>query len=120
DPFAMYVAGPAWRNGFVSDATVRKWARSRDRWWRRTALVSTVALNLKSRGGTGDVKRTLAICRMLAADPDDMVVKALSWALRALSTREPAAVRAFLDQQPLHPRVVREVRRKLDTGRKNL
>src|SRR5215831_9423963 len=43
DSFSVLVAGPAWRTGAVSDATVRKWARSRDRWWRRTALVSTVA-----------------------------------------------------------------------------
>ena len=120
DSFSVLVAGPAWRTGAVSDAAVRKWARSRDRWWRRTALVSTVALNAKSRGGTGDVGRTLAICRMLADDPDEMVVKALSWALRELAKREPAAVRAFLDERPLHPRVVREVRRKLETGRKNL
>jgi len=119
DAFSVLVAGPAWQKGFVSDATVRKWARSRDRWWRRTALVSTVALNAKSRGGTGDVKRTLEICRMLAADSDDMVVKALSWALRELCKREPAAVRAFLDERPQAPRVVREVRRKLETGRKN-
>ena len=120
DGFATLVAGPAWRRGQVSDATVRKWARSQDRWWRRTALVSTVALNLKSRGGTGDVPRTLMICELLVADHDDMVVKAMSWALRELSRREPAIVRRFLEQhrEQLHPRVLREVRRKLETGRK--
>jgi hypothetical protein len=46
--------------------------------------VSTVALNVRSRGGSGDVPRTLAVCRFLVADPDDMAVKALSWALREL------------------------------------
>jgi 3-methyladenine DNA glycosylase AlkD len=119
DAFSVLVAGPAWRNGSVRDATVRRWARSRDRWWRRTALASTIALNAKSRGGTGDLKRTLAICRLLSGDDDDMVVKALSWALRELCKREPAAVRAFLQERPLHPRVVREVRCKLETGRKS-
>jgi 3-methyladenine DNA glycosylase AlkD len=120
DAFSTLVAGPAWRKGEVSDAAVRRWARSKDRWWRRTALVSTVALNLKSRGGTGDVKRTLMICEMLVADHDDMVVKALSWALRGLTVHEPQVVRRFLDEnsETLHPRVLREVRRKLDTGRK--
>ena len=121
DGFATLVAGPAWRKGEISDATVRRWARSKDRWWRRTALVCTVALNLKSRGGTGDVPRTLMICELLVADHDDMVVKAMSWALRELGRREPAIVRRFLEEHAdtLHPRVVREVRRKLDTGRKN-
>lgn len=120
DGFATLVAGPAWRRGDISDATIRKWARSKDRWWRRTALVSTVALNLKSRGGLGDAPRTLMICEMLVADHDDMVVKAMSWALRQLSGWEPGAVRRFLDEHrdELHPRVLREVRRKLATGRK--
>ena len=120
DAFSVLVAGPAWREGRVSDATVHKWARSRDRWWRRTALVSTVALNSRARGGSGDTRRTLVVCRMLTADHDDMVVKALSWALRELSKREPRIVRAFLDEHAdtLHSRVLREVRRKLETGRK--
>ena len=59
DVFACYVSGRAWRNGQVSDTEIEKWARSRDVWWRRAALVSTVPLNQKSRGGTGDVRRTL-------------------------------------------------------------
>jgi 3-methyladenine DNA glycosylase AlkD len=49
-----------------------------------------------------------------------MVVKALSWALRALAVWDAAAVRAFLDAHGggLAARVRREVRRKLETGRK--
>jgi 3-methyladenine DNA glycosylase AlkD len=86
DAFACYLAGPAWRERQVPDALIRRWARSRDRWWRRTALVSTVALNNKARGGSGDPLRTLNICKLLATDRDDMVVKALSWALRELSS----------------------------------
>ncbi len=121
DTFACLLAGPAWRRGQVSDARVRRWARSRDRWWRRIALVSTVPLNLRSRGGTGDVPRTLRLCARLVSDRDDMVVKALSWALRVAAGREPAAVRAFLGRHraALAARVVREVTSKLATGRKN-
>ena len=82
-------------------ATSRLGRAPSDRWWRRAALVSTVPLNLRAAGGTGDTSRTLAICEQLAADRDDMVVKALSWALRELSVRwDPDAVRAFL----AHPR----------------
>ena len=36
-------------------------------------------------GGAGDAARTLAVCELLAAAQEDMVVKALSWALRALA-----------------------------------
>jgi 3-methyladenine DNA glycosylase AlkD len=79
-----------------------------------------VALNLGSRGGTGDSRRTLDICPRLAADGDDMVVKALSWALRELVVWDPGAVRGFLADHDgvLAARVRREVRAELDTGRK--
>jgi 3-methyladenine DNA glycosylase AlkD len=121
DTFAIYLAGPAWRQGQISDARVKSWARSNDRWWRRAALVATVPLNNKTRGGKGDPGRTLAICRMLVADKDDMVVKALSWALRELAKREPSAVEVFLAEyeETVMPRVLREVRNKLKTGLKN-
>ena len=121
DAFACYLAGPAWREGQVSDALIRRWASSRDRWWRRTAVASTVALNNKARGGRGDTGRTLMICEMLTADRDDMVVKALSWALRELSKRDPKSVRSFLGKYEglLAARVVREVKSKLKTGLKN-
>lgn len=115
------LAGVAWRNGQIEDADVFRWARSDNRWWRRAALVSTVPLNMKSHGGVGDPKRTLAVCRILVNDRDDMVVKAMSWALRALSTREPKRVEGFLARygDRLAARVVREVRNKLTTGRKD-
>jgi 3-methyladenine DNA glycosylase AlkD len=83
--------------------------------------VSTVALNVRSRGGTGDVPRTLAVCRLLVDDDDDMVVKAMSWALRELVVHDPDAVRAFLRAHgdALAARVKREVTNKLRTGLKN-
>lgn len=86
---------------------------------RRAALVSTVPLNLRTAGGSGDRERTLAICHRLVDDRDDMVVKALSWALRELVVWDPDAVRSFLD---LHgdrvaARVRREVTNKLENPR---
>jgi 3-methyladenine DNA glycosylase AlkD len=99
---------------------VAKWARSSNRWWRRAALVSTIALNEK-KTVTGDPARTLAVCEQLVDDRDDMVVKALSWALRSLSERDADSVRAFVTEHDgaLAARVKREVRNKLATGLKN-
>jgi 3-methyladenine DNA glycosylase AlkD len=121
DTFASYLAGPVWREGQVADKLIERWARSQDRWWRRAALVSTVPLNNKARGGRGDAQRTLRICEMLVEDRDDMVVKALSWALRELSKRDSKSVHKFLQEHvdALAPRVVREVKNKLQTGLKN-
>ncbi len=121
DSFARTLSGPAWLRGQVTDDVIGGWARSDDLWWRRAALVSTVALNVRSKGGHGDVERTLVVCRMLVDDHEDMVVKAMSWALRELVVHDPDAVRAFLEEHRdvLAARVLREVRNKLTTGLKN-
>jgi 3-methyladenine DNA glycosylase AlkD len=121
DTFACYLGGPVWRERQVSAELIHGWAASSDRWWRRAALVSTVPLNNKTQGGKGDSVRTLRVCRLLILDRDDMVVKAMSWSLRELAKREPENVRRFLlrHEKELAPRVLREVRNKLDTGRKN-
>jgi len=121
DAFCVCVSGPSWREGQVTDEEIFRWARSPDRWWRRAALVSTVPLNLKSRGGYGDPERTLALCAALAGDKDPMVAKGLSWALRSALPHDREAVRTFLEDrwETLPSLVRREVRNKLETGRKN-
>jgi 3-methyladenine DNA glycosylase AlkD len=121
DTFACYVAGPAWRERQVADAEIARWVGSNDRWWRRAGVVSTVPLNSRARGGTGDAERTLAICRLALHDRDPMVVKALSWALRELAKRSPADVDRFLYKHDdrLPALVRREVRSKLRTGLKS-
>ena len=115
DHFASHVTGPVWRLGGVEDARVLRWADSSDRWWRRLALASTVPLNLPSRGGRGDTPRTLMVCERLVDDRDDMVEKALSWALRTLIRHDREAVAWFLDRfrDRVMPRVAREVGQKL-------
>lgn len=121
DAFGRILSGPAWVQGRASDALIDRWSRSRNLWQRRLALVSTVALNMKIDGGRGDTRRTLAICTRLVDDHEDMVVKALSWALRVLSTHDAKAVRVFLRKHDtrLAARIKRETRNKLTTGRKN-
>ncbi|MEW5807592.1 MAG: DNA alkylation repair protein [Acidobacteriota bacterium] len=121
DDFARNLAGPAWLKGQVSDKLILKWACSKDRWWRRAALVSTVALNVQSHGGKGDTSRTLRVCHVLVNDHNDMVAKAMSWALRELVAHDARAVQEFLSEhdQVLAARVKREVKNKLSTGLKN-
>lgn len=121
DSLARTLTGPAWLNGQLTDDVIHRWAVSDDLWWRRTALVSTVALNMRSHGGIGDTNRTLEVCEKLVDDHKDMIVKALSWALRELVVHDPQAVEGFLEEheEVLAARVKREVRNKLMTGLKN-
>ena len=120
-----------WRTGQLSDATLRRWARSESRWWRRSALVTLImkppkksperkAL-IKVRGGHHEPGRMLPFCEMLLDDRDDMVEKAMSWVLRELAIPHPGIVRQFLvkHEDRLAARVLREVGNKLETGVKN-
>jgi 3-methyladenine DNA glycosylase AlkD len=113
DAFGTILAGPLWAEARIGDALVESWSKSADRWLRRLALVATV-------GAKADAARTLPICLRLAGDRDDMVEKAMSWALRELSRRDRPAVEAFVTEQDaiLAARVKREVRNKLSTGLK--
>jgi len=77
---------------FYPTSLILSWANSTDFWWRRAALVCTIALNKRSWGGHGDIHRTLKICRVLATDKNDMVIKALSWALRELIPHDRESV----------------------------
>jgi len=121
DALGTMLIGPLWARGRLADGRVEAWSLSQDVWLRRSALVATVGLNARSSGGPGDAIRTLSICRRLAGDREDMVVKALSWSLRVLAQRDRPAVEGFLAKMEavLAARVRREVRRKLDTGVKS-
>ena len=120
DHFARKLSGPAWQRGQITDARVRKWATSSDFWWRRAGLVSTIALNERHLG-KGDAGRTLEICEYFIDERADLHVKALSWALRELALRDPDAVIEYIvdREERLAPRVLREVRNKLETGHKD-
>lgn len=121
DHFTVGIYGVLWGRGVVKDAHIDKLLESDNFWDRRVAVVSTVALNLKSRGGTGDTTRTLAVCQRVVDERQDMIQKALSWALRELSKRDREAVVAFMEKNEnrLAKRVLREVAHKLEFGTKN-
>ena len=121
DTFSVYIGGYLWQNYILSDEEIMQWTQSENRWERRMALVFTVGLNQKSQGGNGDPVRTLMVCEALASDRDDMVVKALSWALREYSKRDKETVWSFIEkkQEVLHKKILREVKNKLNKGTKN-
>lgn len=87
----------------------------------RIAVVATVSLNKKSYGGTGDSGRTLEICRLVVDNHRNMVVKALSWALRELAKVDRKSATDFVKkyEERLHGKVVREVNNKLKFGTKS-
>ncbi len=121
DCYSLMVVGQAWRRGNMGIERIYRYLQSADFWQRRIAVVATVALNLKSKGGRGDVEHTLAICSRVVNDHHDLINKALSWTLRELAKREPEPVYRFLEQHhdKLHGRVLREVGHKLKFGTKN-
>lgn len=122
DVYCLSITGYCWQKGILPDEIIEQWASHTDRWIRRAALVSTVPLNLRARGGKGDVPRTLRICSLLVSDREEMVVKAMSWVLRELSKSDKQAVEQFMEQNKdkIHSRVKREVGTKLLTGKKNV
>lgn len=121
DHYAVGIYGVLWREGTIRDKDIEALLASPDPWKRRMAVVSTVPLNLKSRGGTGDTARTLKVCHSVVEDHHDMIQKALSWALRELSKKDPEAIKRFMKQHhnKLTGRVIREVHHKLEFGTKN-
>ncbi len=121
DTYSIYLLGYAWRNGIIDDVEIKSFLKSTNHWRRRIAVVATVGLNLKSHGGKGDAKRTIEICELVVHDHHQMIVKALSWALRELSKREKLPVQGFIEKyhDQLHSKVIREVTTKLETGKKN-
>lgn len=121
DHYTVGIYGVLWGRGVVEDHHIEELLESDNLWDRRVAVVSTVALNLKSRGGRGDTPRTLAVCERVVDERLPMIWKALSWALRELSKRDPEAVEDFLEKHGpgMSKQVLREVRHKLDFGTKN-
>jgi 3-methyladenine DNA glycosylase AlkD/limonene-1,2-epoxide hydrolase len=114
DIFARFIAGPAWKQGIITDELIEDWIRSPILWWRRAAVVSTIYLH-------GDVDRMIKYSKLLVEDKEDKISKALSWVLRSAIKYDRQAVKDFLTkyEPKLDARIKREVRNKLVTGLKN-
>jgi len=122
DTFSLSISGALWREQKITIEDIKEYLSQDDLWLNRVAVVSTVALNLKARGGKGDINQTIAICKLVVDDHRPLMYKALSWSLRELSKYDKNSVEEFIDLYGLsiHKSVLKEVTNKLYTGRKNL
>jgi 3-methyladenine DNA glycosylase AlkD len=90
------------------DPVLREWARSPDRWLRRTAVIAQ--LGFKERTLTG----LLTDVVLANADhPDFFLRKAIGWALRDYAKAAPDWVAAFVKDHPLSPLSRREATKHL-------
>jgi 3-methyladenine DNA glycosylase AlkD len=71
--------------------TLTRLAASGDLWERRLAIIATLYF-IKQ----GNYAETLRIARLLLADPEDLLHKAVGWMLREVGKRDPGGAQAFL------------------------
>jgi 3-methyladenine DNA glycosylase AlkD len=72
---------------------VRAWAKDRDFWVRRTALLAQLRA---LRTGTGDFALFAEIAVPMLDEKEFFIRKAIGWVLREVSKKRPALVRDFL------------------------
>jgi len=87
---------------------LRDWARSPDRWLRRSAVIA----QLGARDRT-DTALLAEVIEANAADGEFFVRTAIGWALRDLTKTDPDRVRRFLAEHELSPLSRREAARHL-------
>jgi 3-methyladenine DNA glycosylase AlkD len=66
-------------------------AKSKNMWERRIAIISTFAMISKRKFG-----ETLALSNYLLHDKQDLIHKAVGWALREVGKKNPETLRIFL------------------------
>lgn len=110
----MLARWPEW-DAFLDELS---WAESLS--LRRASLVLLVT-PLRRSADPRLTQRALANVQRLQPERDRMITKALSWVLRSMIAEQPETVRAYLADHSgaLQATVIREVRKKLETGRKS-
>jgi 3-methyladenine DNA glycosylase AlkD len=89
---------------------LRAWARSPDRWLRRTSVIAQRGAKERT-----DTALLTEVVLANADDPDFFLRKGIGWALRDFSRTDPAWVAAFVRHTPLSPLSQREALRHLRT-----
>ena len=91
-----------------------------DVWSRRLGLVGGIGLH-RALQTVESATLSLEMVDLVKEERHPAITKAVSWTLRALSTRHPQEVLAYLEENEdlLARHVVREVTNKLTTGRKD-
>jgi len=99
--------------------TLERFARRRNPWLRRLALVGCVYLGRREDAAVW-FPRLVAIVLGLAGDGEASIPRAISWVLREHTRHTAAEVAVFLDEHTagLPAIAVREARNKLRTGHK--
>ena len=82
---------------------LRGWARSPDRWLRRSAVIAQLGARERT-----DRALLTEVVEVNAADPEFFVRKAIGWALRDLAKTDPRWVRHFVAGHELSPLSRRE------------
>lgn len=72
-------------------ALLYKFAKSKQLWLRRISIISTLFFIRK-----GDFEDTLQVAKILLADSEDLIHKAVGWMLREVGKRNKAELRRFL------------------------
>jgi 3-methyladenine DNA glycosylase AlkD len=72
---------------------LRKLARSRSLWDRRTAVIATQYFIRR-----GEFDDTLELAALLLGDRHDLIHKAVGWMLREVGNRDERVLRRFLDR----------------------
>jgi 3-methyladenine DNA glycosylase AlkD len=91
DLAAWHVVGP-----WLVDkprAALHKLAKSKNMWERRTAILATFSFIRR-----GEYDDTLKIATRLLGEKEDLIQKAVGWALRVLGDKERAVLDAFLNE----------------------
>ncbi len=91
DLSAQYIIG-----AFLEDknkSILFRWAKSKDLWTRRIAIISTLHLIRQGHFAT-----TLKIAKMLLKDEQDLIHKATGWLLREIGKRDLGTLENFLQE----------------------
>jgi 3-methyladenine DNA glycosylase AlkD len=91
DLSAHYILGKAIYDGIQSKDILDTLVASPILWERRVAIITTFYFIHK-----GDIDETLRLSKVLLSDKEDLMYKAVGWALREAWKKQPQAVEQFL------------------------